>query len=206
MPRSLLRPLVLAAILLLPSPAAAQEVFSLRVAGAAEGWRPLVGMDGLLGDAALRRALESGLPLRMRLRVELWEKRLFDRLAGEQEVALAIVQDPIDRVYLVDLGRAERRVRSLVEAERAVEAAFRLALRPSHQGRYYYLGTLEVETLSLSDLDELRRWLRGEAGPAFKGEAPPERALARGMSRVLVRVLGLPTRRYEARSGTFAPR
>jgi hypothetical protein len=79
-------------------------------------------------------------------------------------------------------------------------------VRPSRTGRYYYLAKLEVETLSLSDLEELRRWLRGEVGPAVAGSGSPESAVESGVRRVLVRMIGLPTRRMEARSGTFTVR
>jgi hypothetical protein len=183
--------------------AQAAPSFSVRTAGAAEGWRPVVRVQGVLGDPALRDALQSGLPLRFRLRLELWRKGLFDRLAGEQEIDLALVLDPLDHAYQLETGQLSRRFASLAEAQEAIEAALRPAVRPSGRGRFYYLATLDIETLSLSDLDELRRWLRGEVGPAIQGEAPAGRAVERGLRRVLVRVIGLPTRRYEARTGTF---
>ena len=53
--------------------------------------------------------------------------------------------------------------------------------------------------------EELRRWLRGEVAPAIGGEGSPERVVGAGMRRLLVRVLGLPTRSYEARSEIFTP-
>ena len=184
--------------------AQAGSPLSLRVAGAAEGWRPLVQVDGLLDDGGLRDALESGLPVRMRLRVELWEKRLFDRLVEVQEISLASVQDPLDRQYALELRRSERRFASLAALQEGIQAALRPEIRPSGRGRFYYLATLQVETLSVSDLEELRRWLRGEVAPAIAGERAPERAVGTGVQRLLVRVLGLPARTYEARSPTFA--
>jgi hypothetical protein len=179
---------------------------SVRVGSAAQGWRPLLRTEGVLLEAPLRRALESGLPLRLHLRVELWQKRLFDRLVDAQEISLALVQDPLDRQYLLDTGRSERRFSSLAAVDAAMDDLLRLTLRPVAGARYYYLAELEMETLSLSDLEELRRWLRGDAAPALKGERAPERALRSGMGRVLVRVLGLPVRRYEARSEPFQVR
>lgn len=200
--------LLLAALLCTAAPAVAQgrPEFAVRAGSAVEGWRSLVEARGILRDAALRRALESGLPLRLRLRVELWEKRLFDRLVSSGEAFLVLVQDPLDDAYVLDSGTGERRFASLARAGEAVDAALRVDLRPDGGGRFYYLATLEIETLSLSDLEELRRWLRGEVRPAVAGRAPPERALETGLRRVLVRVIGLPTRRYEGRSATFTPR
>ena len=183
------------------------DVFSLRAGGAAERWRPVVRVERALEDAGLRSALESGLPLRFLLRVELWERRLFDRLVGVQELAVAVVQDPLENDYLVELRDNQLRAASLAEADAALTGLMRAELRPPAAGRrYYYLGTLQVETLSLSDLDELRRWLRGDVAPAIGGRRSPERAVSSGMSRLLVRVLGLPARSYEARSETFTPR
>jgi hypothetical protein len=178
--------------------------FGIRALGAAEGWRPQLHAEHLLQDDALRKALDSGLPVRFHLRVELWQKRLFDRLVDAQERYVALVQDPIDRDYRLDTGRSERSFPTMDEAEAALDAALRPAIRPTPgEGRFYYLATLQIETLSLSDLEELRRWLRGEAAPAVQGDRSPERALESGLRRVLVRVIGLPTRRYEGRSATF---
>jgi len=185
--------------------AAAQQGpgFDVRFAGLEEGWRPVVRTEGVLRDGALREALTSGLPLRLSLRVELWQKRLFDRLIADQEVHVALVQDPLSRDFVLDVGLVERRFASLAEVQEALGTALRVSLRPTGSGRFYYLASLEVETLSLSDLEELRRWLRGEVQPAVAGERSAGRAIEQGLRRVFVRVIGLPTRRYEARSGTF---
>lgn len=199
---------LLLAILALAGPARAQGARPLTVAasGAAEGWRPVVRAQGLLGDPGLRDALRSGLPLRIRFRVELWEKSLFDRLVGTHRAALAVLQDPLDGAYTLDNGRAEQRFRSLAEVEGAVEGAFAASLHPTRRGRFYYIAVLEIETLSLSDLEELQRWLRGEARPAVEGRRSVGRAVESGLRRAVVRVMGLPTRKYEARSATFSPR
>lgn len=181
--------------------------FTIRALGEADGWRPEVRADHLLSDADLGKALDSGLPLRFHLRVELWEKRLFDRLVDSHERYLSLEQDPIDRHYRLDTGRGERGFATIAQAEAAVQAALRPAIRPTaSSGRFYYLASLQIETLSLSDLDELRRWLRGEAGPAVQGDRSPERALETGIRRVLVRVIGIPAHRYDARSATFRMR
>ena len=199
---------LLLALLALAGPARAQggRPLSVAAAGAAEGWRPSVRAQGLLADPGLRDALRSGLPLRIRFRVELWEKSLFDRLVGTHRAALAVLQDPLDGAYTLDNGRAEQRFRSLAEVEGAVEGAFAASLHPTRRGRFYYIAVLEIETLSLSDLEELQRWLRGEARPAVEGRRSVGRAVESGLRRAVVRVMGLPTRKYEARSATFSPR
>ncbi len=193
-------PLILAAA---PPLAAQAPSFAVQVRPVAEGSVAALAAEGLLRDRALLSAVESGLPLRFHLRVELWERGVFDRLRDAEERRLVMVKDPIDRDYRLDVGGSERRFPSLLQAQRALEREMRSGLRPNGSGRYYYLAALEIETLSLSDLEELRRWLRGDVRPAVEGRAPPARAVERGLRRVFVRVIGLPTRRYEARSGTF---
>ena len=79
-----------------------------------------------------------------------------------------------------------------------------VGLTPSRRGRrYYYSLVLDVETLSVSDLDQLERWLRGELQPAVRGKRSPLSALREGFGTLLSRVLGGETRHYESRSGTF---
>lgn len=178
-------------------------VFQVHPGSPAEGWRPIVEIPDLLADPVLQQALSSGLPLRFHLRVELWERSVFDRLAEAQEVSVAMVQDPLDRMFRLETGRSSSAFSSALAAQRAIRATLRPRLQPRGPGRFYYLATLEVETLSLSDLEELRRWMRGEMQPAVEGRAPPGRAVERGLRRVFVRLLGLPTRRFEARSANF---
>lgn len=76
-------------------------------------------------------------------------------------------------------------------------------LEPVEEGRYYYLARLSVETLSLSDLEELRRWLRGDLAPAISGDGDVGGAAERGLRRTVIRLLGMPTRRFDARTPTF---
>jgi hypothetical protein len=167
--------------------------------------RPILRAAGLLTeDRDLREALASGLPVRFNYRIELWERAVLDRLVGAEEGSLAVMQDPLDGTYLLTTGRANRTLATLAAAEQAVVRGMPSGPRPPLSGRrYYYLATLEVETLSLTDLEELQRWLRGEARPAIEGRRPVGRAVGRGLQRALVRMVGLPSRRYEARSPTF---
>ena len=55
---------------------------------------------------------------------------------------------------------------SLEAAEAQIDAPYRVALRPTESGRYYYNLSLDLEVLTVSDLDALQRWLRGEGQPA----------------------------------------
>jgi hypothetical protein len=177
--------------------------FTVRPGTSEQGWAAQVQIGPILDDAALRDALESALPLRFHLRIELWRNGFLDRLIGSDERSVAILQDPLTGEYAVESASSGVLVSTLAEAQAALRDLLRSTLRPQRSGRHYYLAVLEVETLSLSDLDELRRWLRGDVGAALEGRAPPARAVERGLRRLLVRVIGLPTRRFEASSGTF---
>jgi hypothetical protein len=58
----------------------------------------------------------------------------------------------------------------------------------------------ELQTLEVSDLDELERWLRGESSPAVRGKKNPNTALTRGVRLLASRSLDGEVRRLEAKS------
>ena len=93
---------------------------------------------------------------------------------------------------------------TLEDAESALAKPFEVILRPRESGsRYYYNVVVDIEALSVSDLDELERWLRGELRPAVRGKRAPLPALQRGIGTLLSRVLGGERRKFEAKSSTF---
>jgi hypothetical protein len=196
--------IVLFATLAQAQPAISQApALTLSVGPADQGWPLRIRVGNLLDDSGLRDALESALPLRFHMRAELWRKRTLDRLVEAEEISVALLQDPLGAGYSLETGAGVRLVKTLGEAQLALGELLNPALTPRMNGRHYYIVTLEVETLSLSDLDELRRWLRGDVAPAIGGQSSPSRAVERGLRRLMVRVIGLPTRRFEARTGTF---
>lgn len=164
----------------------------------------VVRLSPLLGDAGLRTALHSGLPLRLEVRSELWRDGFFDSQEGAEVWRASIVHDPVRRSYEVEVaGLPPRRVTTLEEAGHLLDDGFDLDLVPSRDARYYWLGAVEVQTLSLSDLEELRRWLRGDVAPAVSGDREGGSAVANGVRRMVVRVLGLPTVRRRLRTDAF---
>jgi hypothetical protein len=76
---------------------------------------------------------------------------------------------------------------------------------PRGRRRVYYALALDVEMLSVNDLDEVERWLRGELRPAVRGQRNPGTALTRGLRALVVGLLGRENRHYEVRSRTFVP-
>ncbi len=174
-----------------------------------EAFRPLVHAGPILDDAALADAVRSGIPLRLRYRVELWRDRWIDQRVAGRDWAAVILYDPLEDRYLVRVqGRSPeaRRYATYAEATVAATGAFTPAFPvPSGRG-LYYTASLRVETLSLSDLDELRNWLKGDLGPAVGSGGSLPKALEDGAKRALIRVLGLPARVYDARSQVFDAR
>jgi hypothetical protein len=164
-------------------------------------------LAGILNEGSFEDALDSGLPLRIRARLELWRDELFDDQEGVFEWRMNIVPDPLSRDLRV-VGEGPPPMDALTPdlfgATDLLSRPVTIPLRPTRSGRFYYLGWVEVETLSLSDLEELQRWLRGELGTAVGAGEPVEAAVEDGFGRLLVRALGLPVRRVRVRSETFS--
>lgn len=160
----------------------------------------------LLADQALSSVVTEGLPLRLTVRTELWRDRFIDGVAAQATWRAAVVHEPLEGRFILRVTSSaedERSLNTLAATREALGAPVSVPITPDRSGRYYYVATLNVETLSLSDIEELRRWLRGELGPAVSGERQPESAVGTGMQRFLIRLLGLPNRRFEVRSPTF---
>lgn len=173
---------------------------------------PTISSSGLLTDAAMRDLLANGFPTRMHYRLERWAAgRWFDDIKAAAEWDVIVKFDVLGKKYQLfriindtpaSLGEFDR----LEDAAQAAESPYqvRIALPKKGQRAYYNL-LLDVETLSLSDLDEVERWLRGELKPAVRGKKNPGTAVTRGFRTLVVRLLGGEKRHYEARSGTFKP-
>lgn len=196
--------LVLAAIAGTAASTVAQTSFGVDV----EERASVVRVGDVLDDQALADAVRSGLPLRMRFRVELWRDTWFDDLVGQSTWTSVLAFEPLEQRFLAVGPGADSigRYPNYEGARAALSQPYSPGVEPPEPGRYYYLAYLEIETLSLSDLDELERWLRGELRPAVQGGRSVGDALGTGLKRLLVRVLGLPARRYEARSEPFRVR
>lgn len=168
--------------------------------------RPLARVGPVLDDADLEEAARSGVPIRMRVRVELWRDGWTDDLVATERFAAVLAYDPLTQEFLVRGRSADapvRRFATYADARTAIEGNYPLQIRPNRSGRYYYLGRLEIETLSLSDIEELERWLQGELQPAVRGDRSVTGALGDGAKRLVIRLLNLPARGLDARSARF---
>lgn len=166
--------------------------------------RPAVPIAG----SAFGAALHDGFPVRLAFRLELRHSvRIFaDRLEKQAEWEAVVLLDPLTNEYsIIRSGGTEEHFTTVRAVERALATAFRVDLMPQRPGQYYYVATMEIESLSLSELAEVERWLRGDVGSAVASEGNVGDALAHGVRRLLVRLSGLPRRRVETRSPFFTP-
>jgi hypothetical protein len=207
---------IAALVVICAEPVAAQRAVRLQVTLPPERVLatagPAVAGVGLLDGAELRELITSGFPARLRYRVELWPERgWFKRPYQETEWDVYVEYEPLGRVYRVAriVGESVTDLGTFRDFEGVRAAAARPFNAPiqvprEHAGeRVYYRATLEITRMSMSDLDELRRWMNGELRPAIRGERNPGTALARGLETLFVRLLGVQKRQYEARSPSF---
>jgi hypothetical protein len=177
-----------------------------------EGQLPEARVTGLLEDDRWTSALLSGLPLRLHYRLELWRSRAswFDAVVRSIDWDVVVRREPLLDQYSVTtvlLGRTRlQRYPDLNALGAALGVAYRIAVRASDEGEYYYVATLSVSTLSDSDLDEMDRVMRGETGAATDDNGNVGDAVSRSARRVLLRVAGLPIMRVEGKSATFKVR
>ena len=189
-----------------------QIAFVMPEASALSTEPPSVRSSALITDGAMLDLLRNGFPARLHYRVERWATGgWFDDMAGEAEWDVVVRYDALSKQFQV--YRVVRRktvslgtFATIAEAEAAFDAAFPVPIRPPKRGqRSYYTLVVNIETLSLTELDEVEQWLRGELKPAVRGKGNPGTAMGRGVRTVMVRILGGEKRRYETRSGTFRP-
>jgi hypothetical protein len=172
---------------------------------------PVVRSDNLLGDGRWLSTLRSGLPVRLHYRVETWRSRngWLDQITRQVYWDVVVRHEPLlDQYTLLTIFGSrvqERRYATLDALTAALAFAYQINVAPSESGSYYYSASLEVSTLSDSDLDELERFLEGDLERARERAGIGE-ALGRGATRFLLRLAGLPSLRLEARTGRFGVR
>jgi hypothetical protein len=196
-----------------PEAAAQEPHLSLSPGNAENGWRAAVQPVNILSDSALIRPLLSGLPLRFHFQIELWHDQfLADGMVNRAAWSLILFQEPLSGEFNLTRDWDPDRDEWFATVAAAAQALERVYLSPlpgppRDSGRYYYEARLEVEVLSLSDLDELEHWLRGEVVEEEGSDvgSTVTRAVGRGLKRLFIRLIGLSARKYEARTELFRP-
>jgi hypothetical protein len=216
--RLLLRTLLVATLVVLPlSRAAAQERSRVEVSlangdGAQRG-APLVRSVRIFADREIREMLHSGFPARLHYRLELWgASGFFDDLKRQVEWDVIVRYNPLKRRYTAtriegDKITALGSFDTLDPVEELLSHTTQAGLAaPEGHDKYYYNLVLDVQMLSVSDLDEVERWLKGDLAPAVHGEKNPGTALGQGAKTFITKLLGGQDKHYEARSKVFRPR
>jgi len=173
---------------------------------------PTVRVRNVLSERHVTDLLRNGFPARLHFRAELWTAGgLFNAPQRSTEWDVLVRFDALRQEYDVirvvrDSVMARVRYAQFADVVTEVERPVRAPITPLRERKsQYYNVTLELEMLSVSDLDEVERWLRGELKPAVRGERNPGTAVGRGMRTLLARMLGGELRRLQARSRTFRP-
>jgi hypothetical protein len=191
------------------APATVRLTVRLADAPASGSRAPVVRSENLLDDGRWLSALRSGLPVRLHYTVGVWRSRggWFDAFERQAEWDVVLRHEPLlDQYTVLTLvgGRAtERRYATIDALSAALAFAYQVSVQPAQTGRYYYTASLEISTLSDSDLDELQRFLEGDLDEVAQGKEGVGDALGRGATRFLLRLAGLPSLRLEVRSQTF---
>jgi len=167
-----------------------------------------VGTESLLDDPKTRELLHNGFPARIHYRLELWRTGGFsDERRGLTEWEVLVAFDPAAETFNAVRRGDEGRVLenyggfpTLIAAEAAFGRPLRVDLHPDGSGRFYYNLVLDVQTLTVSDLDALQQWLRGPEPPSRN----PLKAIRSGLGTLVSRLLGGDKRHYERRSDVFA--
>ena len=175
-------------------------------------WHPVIRTEDLLGDPRVGSMLSSGFPVRLHYRLEIYRSRAswVDAFVRQTEWDLVIRHEPLlDQYHVAEVFRSAQRVyryagKDELTAGLAIPREVRVG--PRGAGEYYYVVSLEVSTLSDSDIKELERFLSGDVGPAATGSEPVGSALSNAIRRLLLSVSGLPSLSIEGRTGKFTVR
>jgi hypothetical protein len=152
------------------------------------------------------------LPLRLHYRVEVWRSRegWFDTFVRQVEWDVLVRHEPLlDQYTLLTFfgaARQERRYATLDALGAALAFAYQVKVAPPDPGTYYYAASVQIATLSDTDLDDLERILAGDPDPREEGGQKLGDALGREATRFLLRLAGLPSLRLEGRSNRFSVR
>jgi hypothetical protein len=170
---------------------------------------PSVAVRRVLTERAFDDPLRHGFPVRLHVRTEAWTVGgWFDELVGSAEWDIIVRYDLIDKTYevarvtsdaIMPLGSYAR----FIDARAATELPFSPPLRVNARGKRGYIAVkVDAQAVEMSDLDEVQRWLRGEARPMVQGRRSPGTALTRGLRTLVSRLLGGEVRHLEAKTPT----
>lgn len=161
----------------------------------------------------VRDSLERGMPATVRLSVDVWKVRLgwFDQLVRTERAELRVARNAWSDEYqmrrqagplvtLLDLDEVER------EFERPIRVRVLPVAALDPDARYYAIARIEVKPLTVEDIEEVERWLSGEAKRVGKPGPGSIARLPAYMIGVLANLAGLGDETATHRTGTFTQR
>jgi len=173
---------------------------------------PTVRTVGVLSAGRTPELIRNGFPARLHYKLERWAAGTFvNDVKATAEWEFIAQYDPLAKTY--KLIRATPRSAVVVgeytdlsDADAKLAEPYPAPISPPRRGeKSYYVLSLDVEAMSLSDLDEVQRWLRGELRPAVRGHRNPGTAMSSGVRTLFVRILGGERVVYQASTGVFRP-
>lgn len=173
---------------------------------------PVVRTIGVLLAGRTPELVRNGFPARLHYKMERWAAGTFvNDVKATSEWEVIADYDALAKTYRLVRATPQAAVvigdyQTLADADAVLDDAYAAPIAPPKKGeKSYYALTLTVEAMSLSDLDEVRRWLRGELRPAVSGRRNPGTAVTRGVRTLFVRILGGERVEYRATTGVFRP-
>ncbi len=132
---------LLAIALLAPSFAYAQDEEPLRLLLDETEGRVGLELGEILAAGRIRQSLESGLPIRIEVRTELWRDRFFDSQEGREDWRATVWYEPLSGTYRVETEDTPVGLATSPEAAtELLRSEVRSELSPTEPGTYYYLG------------------------------------------------------------------
>lgn len=173
---------------------------------------PAIRTTDVLVSGRTAELVRNGFPARLHYKLERWAAGTFvNDVKATAEWEVIVQYDALGKLYRVIRATTQNAV-VIGEYDDIKGADTKLAepytapiSMPRRGDRSYYSLSLDVETMSLSDLDEVQRWLRGELRPAVRGRRNPGAAVSSGVRTLFVRILGGERVMYEATTGVFRP-
>lgn len=173
---------------------------------------PSVRTTNVLVSGRTAELMRNGFPARLHYKLERWSAGTFvNDVKATAEWEVIVQYEPLPRRYRIVRATQQDAVvvgeyDGVPEADAVLAEPYAAPIQPPRRGsKSYYALTLDVQTMSLSDLDEVQRWLRGELRPAVRGRRNPGKAVTSGVRTLMVRILGGERVQYQATTRVFRP-
>jgi hypothetical protein len=211
----LARSLLVVGIALVLGPAGvarAVEVDAVRVTRVEDHVAVTLRMGGVLSPR-VRASLERGMPATVDLSVDVWRVRpgWFDKLVKSERAEIGVARNAwSDEYQMRRQAGPTLTLLDLDEVEREMARPTRVRILPvdglEADETYYAIVRVVVKPLSVEDIEEVERWLSGEAKRAGKPGPGSIARLPTYMLGVLANLAGLGDETVTHRTGTFMRR